>query len=259
MIWRRLSTRFWLASLRRTDVVYLRSLLFNLVLWLSVLIYSLASLFTFPFPPLVRYRFIMQWARFQIWLLRHLCHLDYRVEGKENLPTGPAVVLSKHQSTWETLAYQVIFPPIAWVLKRQLIWIPVFGWALALIRPIAIQRGAGRRAVEQVIKQGRDRLATGMWVLIFPEGTRMAPRTRGKYKTGGAILASESGYPVVPVAHNAGSFWPRRGFVKRPGIIRVVIGPVIDSRGRSAAEILGRAERWIEDTMQDLEASASQQ
>lgn len=220
---------------------------------LSVLIYAPLSLLTFPLPPLARYRFIAQWARFHIWLLRRLCHLHYRVEGKQHLPAGPAIILSKHQSAWETLAFQVILPPHTWVLKRELIWVPFFGWALALLRPIAIERGAARRAFDQVIKQGRERLAAGLWVLIFPEGTRMPSRTRGKYKFGGAVLAEATGYPVVPVAHNAGTFWPRRGFVKYPGEIRVVIGPMIETQGRSAGEINRLAEEWIESMMEELE------
>jgi 1-acyl-sn-glycerol-3-phosphate acyltransferase len=236
-------------------VLYLRSVLFNAIMVLSVLIYAPLSLLTFPLPALVRYRFITQWSRFHIWLVQHLCGVRYRVDGKEHLPPGPAIILSKHQSAWETLAFQVIFPPHTWVLKRELIWVPFFGWALSVLRPIAIERGAGRRAFDQVIKQGRERLAAGLWVLVFPEGTRMAPRTHGKYKLGGAMLAEATACPVVPVAHNAGTFWPRRGFLKYPGEIRVAIGPLIESRGRSAEEINRLAESWIESTMQGLETS----
>ncbi len=231
-------------------------MLYNLVCWLSVLVYAPLAILSFPLPILTRNRFIAQWAHLQLWLLRHLCRLDYQIEGRENLPAGPAIVFSKHQSAWETLAYQVILPPFTWVLKRELLWIPIFGWGLAMLRPIAIKRGTGRRAVEQVVKQGIDRLAAGLWVLIFPEGTRLPPRTRRKYKQGGAILAAESGYPVVPIAHNAGSFWPRRGFVKHPGVVRVAIGPVIESRGRSAAEITKLSEDWIEATMARLEGTS---
>ena len=223
-------------------MIYLRSILYNVVLCLSLLVYAPLAVLSFPLPILVRSRFIALWARFQLWSLRHVCRLDYQIEGRGNLPPGPAIVFSKHQSAWETLAYQVILPPLTWVLKRELLWIPLFGWGLAMLRPIAIKRGTGRRAVDQVVKQGTDRLADGLWVLIFPEGTRLPPRTRRKYKQGGAILAAESGYPVVPIAHNAGSFWPRRGFVKRPGVIRVAIGPVIERRGRSAAEITKLSE-----------------
>jgi len=143
------------------------------------------------------------------------------------------------------------------VLKRELLWIPLFGWALALLRPIAIDRVAGRVAIEQVIEQGRERLQSGIWVVVFPEGTRVAPGTRRRYGIGGAALAAAGGYPVVPVAHNAGSFWPRRGFLKRPGMIRVVIGPVIDPRGKTAEDIRRQAEEWIENTMAGLEEKQS--
>ncbi len=222
-------------------------------MWLTVTVYAPLSLLTcvlsFPW----RYRLISRWARWQMFLLKHICGLDYRVDGLEHLPAGAAVILAKHQSAWETIAFQQIFPPQTWVLKRELMWIPLFGWALALLRPIAIDRGAGRVAIEQVIEQGRERLQSGIWVVVFPEGTRMAPGTRRRYGIGGAALAAESGYPVVPVAHNAGSFWPRRGFLKHPGMIRVVIGPVIDPRGKTAEDIRRLAEEWIEGKMPELE------
>ena len=223
-------------------------------MWVSVLIYAPLMLPTalLPFP--ARYRIIRQWARFQVFLLKVLCRLDYRVEGREHLPAGAAIIMSKHQSAWETIVFQEIFPAQTWVLKRELMWIPLFGWALALLRPIAINRGAGRQAIEQIIKQGRERLQSGIWVVVFPEGTRVAPGARRRYGIGGAVLAAESGYPVVPVAHNAGSFWPRRGFRKRPGTIRVVIGPAIDPRGRKAEEIIRRTEEWIEGAMRELES-----
>jgi 1-acyl-sn-glycerol-3-phosphate acyltransferase len=233
----------------------LRSLLFNAVMFGSVTIYALLSLLTWPFPPLARYRFISQWARFHIWLLGSLCGLRYRVEGREHLPRGrTAVVLAKHQSSWETLAFQQIFPPQVWVLKRELLLVPFFGWGLALLDPIAIDRGAGRKAVQQIIEQGRQRLESGRWVVVFPEGTRMAAGHHRRFGIGGAALAAASGHPVVPVAHNAGHYWPRRGFLKKPGTIHVVIGPLIDSRGKSAEEINRLAENWISETMARLEA-----
>jgi len=230
-----------------------RSVLFNVVMWVSVVIYAPLMLPTalLPFP--TRYCIIRQWARFQVFLLKALCGLDYRVEGREHLPAGAAIIMSKHQSAWETIVFQEIFPAQTWVLKRELMWIPLFGWALALLRPIAINRGAGRQAIEQIIAQGRERLQSGIWVVVFPEGTRVAPGARRRYGVGGAVLAAETGYPVVPVAHNAGSFWPRRGFLKRPGTIRVVIGPAIDPRGRKAEEIIRRTEEWIENAMMELE------
>jgi len=232
----------------------LRSLLFNLVMFSSVLVYAPLSLLTFPLPPLARYRFISQWARFHVWLLGALCGLRYRVEGREHLPRpGTAIILAKHQSSWETLAFQEIFPPQVWVLKRELLWLPLFGWALAMLNPIAIDRGAGRKAVKQIVDQGRQRLQTGRWVVVFPEGTRMSPGQHRRFGIGGAALAAESGYPVVPVAHDAGHYWPRRGFLKTPGTIRVLIGPAIDSRGKSAEEINRLAEAWVSDAMAQLE------
>jgi len=232
----------------------LRSLLFNAVMFGSVTIYALLSLLTWPFPPLARYRFISQWARFHIWLLGSLCGLRYRVEGREHLPRDrTAVVLAKHQSSWETLAFQQIFPPQVWVLKRELLLVPFFGWGLALLDPIAIDRGAGRKAVQQIIEQGRQRLESGRWVVVFPEGTRVAAGHQRRFGIGGAALAAGTGYPVVPVAHDAGYYWPRRGFRKRAGTIRVVIGPLIDSHGKTAEQVNREAEDWITRTMHELD------
>lgn len=144
---------------------------------------------------------------------------------------------------------QEVFPPLVWVLKRELLWIPFFGWGLAVLNPIAINRKAGRHAMHQVVEQGTQRLNAGRWVVVFPEGTRVPPGTRGRYRAGGALLATESGYPVVPVAHNAGEYWAKGQFLKRPGTIRVVVGPLIQSRGRKPEEILAEAQDWIESTM----------
>lgn len=235
----------------------LRSLLFNIVMFSTVTVYAPLAALTFPLPPLARYRFTSQWARSQIWLLGVLCGLRYRVEGREHLPHDTtAIVFAKHQSTWETLALQQIVPPQVWVLKRELLWVPFFGWGLAVLEPIAINRGAGRKAVQQIIDQGRQRLESGRWVVVFPEGTRVAAGHQRRFGIGGAALAAATGHPVVPIAHNAGHYWRRRGFVKRPGTIRVVIGPAIDSRGKSAEEINRIAETWMRETMTRLEADA---
>lgn len=237
-------------------MLVLRSLLFNFIMFASVTVYALLSLGTFPFAPLTRYRFISQWARFQIWLLKVICRLDYVVEGSEHLPKTPAIILAKHQSSWETLAFQQIFPPQVWVLKSELLWVPFFGWGLAMTQPIAIDRNDRKKAIDQIIEQGRDRLVTGRCVVVFPEGTRVAVGERRRYGIGGAILAARTGYPVVPVAHNAGYFWPRRGFIKRPGTIRVVIGPTIVSHDKTAEEIRQLVETWIEATMVRLHDAA---
>ncbi len=237
----------------------LRSALFNLIMFVTVMVHAMLVLLTFPFPPLARYRFASLWARFVVWVAGWLLGLRYRIEGREHLPRQRTVVLmAKHQSMWETIAFQVFFPPQVWVLKRELTWIPFFGWALWLLRAIAIDRGSGRRAVQQVIDQGRDRLSHGFWVVVFPEGTRVAPGHQRRFGIGGAVLAVESGHPVVPVAHNAGHFWRRRSFVKKPGTIQVVIGPAIDPKGMTAEELNRQVETWMHDTMARLEGRAPQ-
>jgi len=240
-------------------MIVLRSLLFNLGMVLSAAVIAPLTVLMLPLPFIPRYRVAGQFARFNLWSLQHLCALGYRVEGEEHIPSQPAIILCKHQSAWETLALQRIFPPIAWVLKRELLWIPIFGWGLASIAPIAIDRGAGRKAMRQIIDKGTQRLANGRWVVLFPEGTRIAPGKKGRYRMGGGVLAEQSGYPVIPVAHNAGWFWRRHGFLRYPGRIDVVIGPLIASRGKTAAEIMDKVESWIEAQMPALDAQAREQ
>lgn len=237
-------------------MLMVRSFLFSTCMLLLTLIYGVLSVLSFPFPYRWRYTFITQWTHINLWLLKTICGLHYEVEGRENIPARNGIILCKHQSAWETLALQQIFPPQTWILKRELLWIPLLGWGLAMLEPVAIDRKSTRRALQQIITEGAKRLAAGRWLVIFPEGTRVAPGTKGRYAPGGALLAERSGYPVIPVAHNAGEFWPRHSFVKRPGLIRIVIGPLIESTGRDAAEINTLVEVWIEKTMQELISQA---
>lgn len=230
----------------------IRSFLFALVLVVVTPPYALFGFLTFPFSPHVRYRIITSWTRIVMWFVWHLLGIRYRILGRENIPAGPAVILSKHQSAWETMALQLIFPPLCFVLKRELLRVPFFGWGLAQLPIVAIDRAAGKDALSQVEEQGRLRLAEGFWVVVFPEGTRVAPGSRRRYKPGGAWLAQKTGAPVVPVAHNAGDFWRRNAFIKRPGEITVSIGPTIDPSGLEAAAINARAEEWIEAEMRRL-------
>ncbi|OGT00945.1 MAG: acyl-phosphate glycerol 3-phosphate acyltransferase [Gallionellales bacterium RIFCSPLOWO2_12_FULL_59_22] len=230
----------------------LRSLTFLLLQILITPVFALLALLTFPFSRLTRYRFISQWAKLMLPLLRLVCGIRHEVRGFENIPQEPCIVLCKHQSAWETLALQEIFPPQVWVLKRELLWLPFFGWALALTSPIAIKRSDGKGAIKQLLKQGKERLAQGFCVVIFPEGTRVPFGTRGKYKIGGALLAASSGVPVVPVAHNAGRLWGRNAFSKHPGLITMSIGRPIATRGRKAEEINAEVEAWIENEIQQL-------
>lgn len=232
-----------------------RSCLFSLGQILSTPLFGLVGLCLFFLPFRHRYRFLIQWGRLNFWWLKKTCGISFRVQGIEHIPAGPAVVLCKHQSAWETIALQQIFPPQIWVLKRELLKIPFFGWGLALLEPIAIDRKAGRRALEQIIQQGRQRLAAGRWVVVFPEGTRMPPGTMGRFGIGGAALAEAAGCPVVPVAHNAGRYWPRAGLIKYPGVIEVVIGPAIDTQGKSADQINQEASEWIAQAMERIDPS----
>jgi 1-acyl-sn-glycerol-3-phosphate acyltransferase len=229
-----------------------RSALFAAALVLVTPVYALVALATFPLPRMARYRVISGWSRLVIQLARVLLGIEWRVEGRENLPGRPAVILSKHQSAWETMAFQVIFPPQVHVLKRELLWIPFFGWGLALMSPIAIDRSRGVAALRAIARRGRERLAQGFWVIVFPEGTRVAPGERREYQLGGAWLAVAAAAPVVPVAHNAGLFWPRNAFLKRPGTVTVRIGPAIETAQRDPKTINSMAEKWIEEQQKAL-------
>ncbi|MEO7774331.1 MAG: lysophospholipid acyltransferase family protein [Steroidobacteraceae bacterium] len=197
-------------------------------------------------PYRARFALAYGWGYSLLTVLRWTCRLDYVVEGRENIPPGSHVALMKHSSAWETFAQTVILPPQAWVLKRELLWIPVVGWGIRLLRAIAINRSAGGTAVKQMIDQGRQRLADGVWIVVFPEGTRMKPGETRRYGVGGAAIASDTGALIVPVAHNSGYFWPRRGLLKRRGTVRVVIGPPILAKGRDPRDINAEAQRFIE-------------
>jgi 1-acyl-sn-glycerol-3-phosphate acyltransferase len=194
----------------------------------------------------LRFRLAQVWARVILAVLRACCRLDYRVEGLERLPAGNHIVLMKHSSSWETVAQALLFPTQVWVLKRELTWIPFVGWGIRQLHAIAVDRGGGPTAVRGVIAQGKRRLAEGAWVVVFPEGTRMSPGQTRRYGASGALLADAADRLIVPVAHDAGYYWPRRGLMKRPGTIRVVVGPPIVARGRNPRDVNQEAQDWIE-------------
>jgi len=231
----------------------LGSLFFTMFLFVWTFCYAIVfvlACFTLPFPrrfPLARF-----WAATLLWVLKWSCGLDYRVEGAP-LPEGSHVALWKHSSSWETMAMMVVFPRQVWVLKRELLWIPMVGLAVRQMHAIAIDRRAGSSAVTQVVEQGKQRLAEGDWVVIFPEGTRMAAGETRRYGLSGTVLASETGRLIVPVAHNAGFYWPRRGLLKKPGTVRVVIGPPVDPSGRDVRAVNEEIQAWIEATVRALE------
>lgn len=237
-------------------MILLRSLIYFLAMSLTILVYGLfIMLFGWLLPMMTRNRIGNHWSSVNMWLLKHVCGLDYRLRGAEHIPAEDeaAIVMSKHQSAWETISLRsIVGGRQSWILKRELMWIPVFGWAIAVMEPIAINRKTGRKAVKQIIKQGREYLDNGNRVILFPEGTRTAPGKKGRYKLGGALLAEATGRQVVPICHNAGVFWRRRDIRKYPGTIDVIIGEPIATQGKNAHEILDEVENWIESTLETL-------
>lgn len=233
-------------------MIFLRSIVFTLLLVIYTPPYALLMILCLPLPHRARRLTAVPWVFLTIWLIKHVLGIDYRVLGRENIPDRPVVVLAKHQSAWETVVLQAIFPLALFVWKKELIWLPFFGWALAAIPMIKIDRKAGKDALKQLIEQGRQRLSQGYPVIVFPEGTRIAPGRTRRFRTGGAHLAIAAGVPVVPLAHNAGEFWQRNAFIKYPGMITVSIGPVIDPEGLSAEDVTRRSEAWIEAEMRRI-------
>lgn len=234
-------------------ILYLRCAIFQISLIASTLIVCPLMLIAVIFPFSIRYKIANTWVRYNIWAVGKCCGLYYQVEGLDNIPeSGNAIILSKHQSAWETLALQLIFPEQVFLLKRELLWLPFWGWAMATLKPIAINRDSQKEALQNLIKQGSERLKEGLWVVVFPEGTRTAPGESRKYNAGGSLLAIRSGFPVVPVAHNAGEFWPRYSFFKYPGVIKLKIGPVINSSGKKAGELNEEVKLWIEQAMSEM-------
>ena len=224
----------------------LRSLLFTTYMMASACVFGGVMALGFWLPYQAQFALARTWARILLWVLERLCGLKYVVEGRERIPPGNHIVMSNHTSAWETVAQFLIFPPQVWVLKRELLWIPFVGWGLKLLRPIAINRGEGHRAVNQVVEQGKARLRDGMCIIIFLEGTRVIVGETRKFGVSGAVLAIASGKSVVPLSHNAGLFWARRGFVKKPGTIRVVIGAPIESAGKNPRELNEEIRQAIE-------------
>ncbi len=234
-----------------------RSVILTVLMFLSVLPWSIVivagRLSGYP----ASYALVVAWIRGAFWLMDKLCHLNFRVEGSENIPTQNSVVLLKHSSAYETLVQFLVFPRQCWVVKYELLWAPFLGWAVAAIRPIAINRGAGQQAVAQVLAKGKARLAEGHWVMVFPEGTRMAPGETRRYGLSGVLLAQAAGRLLVPVAHDAGDYWPRRGLRKRPGTVTFRVGPPVDPAGRNPRQVNEEIQAWVEAQVAELRRGIS--
>ena len=234
-------------------MAWLRSLFYMLFLVVTVIPYAFACILWAPLPLHWRYKLTVAWPRLAIWGARAFCGIRWQIKGAQNLPDGPCILLSKHQSAWETLFFPAHMPrEVCYVYKKELHMLPFFGWGLALLRMIPIDRSKGRDAFEQVIRQGQVRLDEGRWPLLFPEGTRVPPGKTARFKMGGALLASRTGAVVIPVALNAGECWRRNAFIKRPGMITVSFGPAIESQGLSPEELNTKVQAWIEAEMRQL-------
>jgi 1-acyl-sn-glycerol-3-phosphate acyltransferase len=227
-------------------MTWLRSLAFLLVQALITPLCFFAMLVSLALGRRLLYRLVKGWTATVVFAARVLCGIDYRVIGREHIPDKPVVVLSKHQSPWETFFFLQLFPPQVWLLKRELLRIPFFGWGLAMLAPISIDRRAKFSALKQLVKEGADRLARGLWVVIFPEGTRTRPGERRSYHAGGALLATQTNTPVLPVAVNSGEFWGKDSFLKHPGVITVSIGPLLHPQGYKPDEFNELVKTWIE-------------
>lgn len=233
--------------------IYIGSALFLAGSIVATAIFSPLVIVCVIFPFRVRYAIGAGWAKFVLKLADIFCGVRYEVEGLESInKNNPAIVVSNHQSAWETLAFRCILPMQTSLFKRSLIWIPFWGWAMATLKPIPIDRNNKTAALRKLINDGTAALKSGLWVIVFPEGTRRAVGEMGAFSAGGAMLAQKSGYPVLPVAHNAGIIWPRYSFLKYPGVIKVKIGPLIETKGRKAADINQEAETWVKQALADI-------
>lgn len=233
-------------------MIFIRSLLFSTGMIISTFIHSLLSLCLFWLPFRQRYQFITQWSRFIVWWLKVTCKITYKIIGEENIPQQPCIIAAKHASTWETVTLQRLFMPQVTILKKELLQIPFFGWGLRMLQPIAIDRNQGKKALKKMIAEGQKRLDEGCWIVIFPEGTRVPHGETKAFNIGAAMLSQATSYPILPIAHNAGQYWPKKGFLKRPGEIRLVIGEPVDPNHHSTRQINQQIESWINKTVAEV-------
>jgi 1-acyl-sn-glycerol-3-phosphate acyltransferase len=234
--------------------LFLRSLAFSAIMTVTCVLYCFICLLAAPLSLTTRHRITRLWILGMIELCRVICHVDYKVEGWHNIKKIKAgIIMCKHQSAWETLYLQSHLHDCAMITKKELLFFPFFGWALTLLGPIAINRKNSKTAMRQLVTQGKRCLDQGRWVVVFPEGTRIPYGQVGKYKLGGARLSVTTGYPIIPVAHNAGRFWPRRQFTKIPGTIHIAFGEPIDPQGKTPEEVLELTQTWIENKIKEFD------
>ncbi len=232
--------------------VAIRSAFFWILFASSTVIWAFPILLSVVFPLRVRFKVMRVWPHFNLWALKVICGVNYRIEGKENIPATASIVFSKHSSTWETIALQLMLPPAVYVAKKELLYVPFFGWAMSVLNFVTIDRSAGRRAIKFLVDQAKERFSRGLWIIIFPEGTRKAVGAEPDYRIGGAVIAQKCGVPIVPVAHNAGVYWPRHSFLKWPGEIVIAFLPLISSEGKKPDIIRDEVQHVIENKMNEL-------
>lgn len=238
-------------------ILFLRSLVFVCLMVLTAILWSFVCFLAAPLPYNTRFHITSRWNVFNIWAAKTICGIRYQFKGYDNLPDAPVILLSKHQSAWETIFLLCSMPrPLVFVFKRELLLVPFFGWALGLMRMIPIDRSKGGDAFQSVATAGKLRLADGQWIIMFPEGTRIPVGKKGKYKTGGARLAIETGALVVPIAHNSGECWPKNSFLKRPGLVTVSIGQPLAPAGETPVSLMQKVEDWIESEMRAISPHA---
>ena len=231
-------------------MLFLRSFVFTTIMALAAIIWSFVCMIAAPLPYNQRYYVTSRWNIFVVWLAKVICGIRYQIKGAHNFPNAPVILLSKHQSAWETIFLLCKMPrPLVYVLKKELLYVPFFGWGLGLLRMIPIDRSKGKDAFNNIVTQGKRRLADGQWIIMFPEGTRIPVGEKGRYKTGGTRLAVETGAVVVPIAHNSGECWPKNSFIKKPGLVTVSIGPPISPEGQTPDTMMRLVEDWIESEM----------
>ena len=237
--------------------LFLRSLLFTLMMVVATVIWSGVCMLAAPLPYNKRYYVTSRWNVFVIWAARVVCGIEYEIKGQENLPDAPVILLSKHQSAWETIFLLAYMPrPLVFVFKKEILYIPFFGWGIALLRMIPIDRKQGKNAFRSVVQHGKRRLKDGQWIIMFPEGTRIPVGKQGKYKSGGTRLAIETDSQVVPIALNSGECWPKNSFIKKPGKVTVSIGKPISPEGQTPDGMMEQVEQWIESEMRVISPHA---
>ncbi len=224
---------------------------------IATIIWSGVCMLAAPLPYNKRYFVTSRWNVFIVWCAKWICGINYQFKGYENFPDAPAIILSKHQSAWETIFLLANLPrPLVFVFKKEILYIPFFGWGIALLRMIPIDRKQGKNAFKSVVAHGKRRLKDGQWIIMFPEGTRIPVGQQGKYKSGGTRLAVETGAVVVPIALNSGECWPKNSFIKKPGTVTVSVGKPISSEGKTPDELMEQVEQWIESEMRVISPHA---